>query len=475
VSERTGWNRGLSVAADGKGLVGHAGAVLLRRLADRVGLTRGLAGVLPSSTSAGWRERAGVLVQLAVAIVLGARSLLEAEQLQLHHQGLFGAAASDSTMRRLLAGVDGKTLMKVAKVRRRVRRHVWMLLHLRPGGFPWLTVAGRRLKGWIVVDLDATVITSASRKEGAAATFKGTFGFHPLGGWCANTGECLAMELRAGNAGANTVDDHVRVLAAALDQIPHSSQSKILVRVDGAGATHGLLEHLEALNTKRRTIRYTVGWKITPEDESAIAKLPEHAWETSLKQDGDLQAGYQAAELTGLNTRDGWPDGMRLIVRRVRPSRRHMKKLTAFEQKTGWRYSITATNIRHMWGIAGSHQIQFLDALHRDHAEVEDRVRTNKAMGLANLPSQSWQINEAWMLAANLAADLDTWLRLLTLHDQDGLEGAEPDTMRLRIYHLPARLARHARRRILRIERTWPWATAFTISWNRLTHLPAAT
>jgi hypothetical protein len=463
------------VAADGKGLVGHAGAVLLRRLADRVGLTRGLAGVLPSSTSTGWRERAGVLVQLAVAMVLGARSLLEAEQLQLHHQGVFGPAASDSTMRRLLADLDDKTLRKMAKVRRRVRRHVWTLLHLRPGGFPWLTVAGRRLTGWIVVDLDATVITSASRKEGAAATFKGTFGFHPLGSWLANTGESLAMELRAGNAGANTVGDHVRVLAAALYQIPHSSQSKILVRVDGAGATHGLLEHLEALNTKRRTVRYTVGWKITPEDEAAIARLPESAWETSLKQDGDLQVGYQVAELTGLNTRDAWPEGMRLIVRRVRPSRRHMKKLTAFEQKTGWRYSVTATNIRHMWGITGSHQIQFLDALHRDHAEVEDRIRTGKAMGLHNLPSQSWQINTGWMLAANLACDLDAWLRLLTLHDSKDLAGAEPDTMRFRLYHLPARLAKHARRRYLRIERTWPWSEAFTTSWRRLTQLPAVT
>ncbi|MYV44821.1 transposase, partial [Streptomyces sp. SID2888] len=99
----------------------------------------------------------------------------------------------------------------------------------------------RRLTGWIVVDLDATVITSASRKEGAAATFKGTFGFHPLGGWCANTGESLAMELRPGNAGANTVDDHLRVLAVCLEQIPDSSKSKLLIRVDGAGATHGLL------------------------------------------------------------------------------------------------------------------------------------------------------------------------------------------------------------------------------------------
>ncbi|MFE9969895.1 transposase [Streptomyces hirsutus] len=179
--------------------------------------------------------------------------------------------------------------------------------------------------------------------------------------------------------------------------------------------------------------------------------------------------------MTRLNTREGWPEGMRLVVRRVRPSRRQLKKLTAFEKKTGWRYSVTATNIRHLWGIAGSHQVQFLDALHRDHAEVEDRIRTGKAMGLHNLPSSSWQINTGWVLAANLATDLDAWLRLLTLHDSEDLADAEPATMRFRLYHLPARLARHARRRCLRIERTWPWAPAFTTSWSRLTQLPAVT
>ncbi|MFJ9544337.1 hypothetical protein ACIRPX_45040 [Streptomyces sp. NPDC101225] len=70
--------------ADGKRLVGHAGAVLLRRCADRTGLTGALVKVLPSSTAAGWRDRAGVLVQLAITIVLGASNLSEAEQLQLH-------------------------------------------------------------------------------------------------------------------------------------------------------------------------------------------------------------------------------------------------------------------------------------------------------------------------------------------------------------------------------------------------------
>lgn len=389
MSETTGWDRRLSVVADGKRLIGHAGAVLLRKCADRTGLTSALARVLPAGSVSGWRDRAEVLVALAVAITLGATNLLEAEQLGSHHHRLFGPPVSDSTTRRALERLDEVALVKIAKARAKVRAHVWSLLHLRPGGFPWLVVAGKRLTGWIVIDLDATLITSASKKTGATVTFKKTFGFHPLAAWCANTQESLAMLLRSGNAGSNTVTDHIRVLADAFAQIPGSATAKILVRVDGAGATHDLLTHLEGLNTTRRTVRYTVGWAITEADEKALAKLPEHAWESSLKQNGEPQQGYFIAELTALGTRSGWPAGMRLIARRVKPSGRQMSKLTAFERRTGWRYSITATNICHMWGIAGSHQPQFLDVLHRSHAGVEDRVRTNKELGLHNLPSAS--------------------------------------------------------------------------------------
>ncbi|MBB5489783.1 IS1380 family transposase [Nocardiopsis metallicus] len=469
------WDHRLSVTANSTNLVGHAGAVLLRQLADRTGLTRALATALPTSTANGWRDRATTLVHLVIAIVLGARNLSEAERLGLHHRPVFGPPTSDSTLRRALNVLDERALAAIAKARRQIRRHVWTLLHLRPGGFPQVKVAGKPLKGWIVLDADATIITTTSNKEGAAPTFKSSFGFHPLAAWCANTGECLAMLLRPGNAGANTASDHINVLTWALDQVPGSSRAKILVRIDGAGATHDLLEYLEKLNTSRRTVRFTVGWKITTADEEAIAKIPESAWESAVDQKGDLQEGYEVAELTGLNTREGWPKGMRLIVRRVRPSRRHTAKLTAMERKTGWRYAICATNIKRMHRVPGSHQAQFLDALHRDHAEVEDRVRTNKAMGLALLPSSSWQVNQAWVLAANLAADLDAWLRLLTLHDAEDLADAEPESMRFRIYHLPARLARHARRRFLRIERSWPWAEAFTTCWQRLTALPTLT
>ena len=473
MSKTTGWARRLSVVADGKGLVGHAGGVLLRQCADRAGLTCALSAALAvRGRSPGW-DRGVVLVQLAVAIVLGATSMSDIAVLE-QQAAVFGSPASDSTVRRALVELDAKATSRIRRARVRVRAHVWDLLAARDGGFAWVSAAGRVLTGWIVVDIDATLITAHSDKQGAAATFKKGWGFHPLGAWCANTGEVLSMLLGPGNAGANTVADHLVVLEQAIAAIPAAFRAKILIRIDGAGATHELLERIQALNTTRRTVRFCVGWKITPVDEDAIAALPHDVWVPAVDQDGELQDDCHVAEVTGLNARmAGWPPGTRLIVRRSRPSRRHERKLTDFEKATGWRYQITAIDYARMRGVPGSHHPWFADVLYRQRGgAAEGRVRVNKAMGLANLPSQTWDVNVGWVLATNLAADLEAWTRLLGLHDEPELALAEPATLRYRLWHLPARLASHARRRILRIPADWPWATAFTTCWNRLVVLP---
>ena len=469
--QRIGWDRRLDVAADGKGLVGHAGVVLLRRLADRVGLTGELAAALPVSAARGWLDRSTVLVQLAIAIALGATNLSDAERLAGHHRPLGLSGGSDSTMRRLLAGLDAAAHRRLARARARVRSRVWGLLAAAEQGFPWVEIAGKTLTGWCVIDLDATIITCATRKEGAAGTFKGTWGHHPLAAWCANTMECLHMVLRPGNAGANDTADHISVFGAALAQIPAAARRKVLVRIDGAGASHALLEHFHSLCTAWRRVFYTVGWKMTGADETAIAALPETAWTEAVTTAGEVQHGYWIAELTGLSTRPGWPEGMRLIARRVRPSRRQMKNMTDFEKATGWVYSVQATNIGHTGlsrRLPGTGTIQFLDVLGRHHAVVEDRVREAKACGLRGLPSQSWAVNASWILAANIAADLDTWLQLLGLREEPGLADAEITTMRHRLYAIPARIAHHARRRTLRLASDWPWAIAFTQCWKRI-------
>jgi hypothetical protein len=285
------------------------------------------------------------------------------------------------------------------------------------------------------------------------------------------------MLLRPGNAGSNTFTDHKQVLAAALKQVPARFRRRILVRVDGAGASHDLVKHLPAMSAPRSTVLFTCGWMITAADEAAIMQLPADAWKPGITQDGDTEEDKETAEVTHLMSRAGnWPAGLRWIVRRVKPSRRQMPNLTACEKKTGWRYSIICTNIADTGipGVAGSHHPQYIDVVHREHAVVETGgVETAKAMGLRNLPSKTWQVNCGWVLAANIAADLAAWTRLLGLHDQEELKDAEPGTLRYRIWHIPARLARHARQRILKISPHWPWADAFLTCWQRLCALPA--
>jgi hypothetical protein len=218
-------------------------------------------------------DRGIALVSMAVAIALGATSMTDIALLA-HHAPVPGAEPSDTTVRRTLELADPRTLDKIARVRARVRAHVWSLIAARPAGFPWLAIAGKLLAGWLVIDLDATLITARSDKEGAAPTFKMGYGFHPLGAWCANTAESLAMLLRPGNAGSNTFADHAAVLTAAIRQIPARMRSRLLVRVDGAGASHELITHLLSLVTSRRRVLFTCGWMITGADEQAIGCCP---------------------------------------------------------------------------------------------------------------------------------------------------------------------------------------------------------
>jgi len=158
------------------------------------------------------------------------------------------------------------------------------------------------------------------------------------------------------------------------------------------------------------------------------------------------------------------------------PLGRSWSRICVPEKKTGLRYSITCTNIPQtgMPGVPGSHHPQFIDVAQREHAVVETGgVRTAKAMGLRHLPSKSWQVNRGWVIAANIAADPAAWTRLLGFRDDEELREADPDTLRYRIWHIPARLARHARERVLKISPDWPWKDAFLTCWQRLCALPA--
>ena len=73
MAKDTRWDRNLSVAPDAEGLIGHAGAVLLRKLADQCGLTTALGAALGRKGKFPLIDRGIALVSMAVAIALGAR------------------------------------------------------------------------------------------------------------------------------------------------------------------------------------------------------------------------------------------------------------------------------------------------------------------------------------------------------------------------------------------------------------------
>ncbi|WP_155357897.1 hypothetical protein [Acrocarpospora macrocephala] len=96
--------------------------------------------------------------------------------------------------------------------------------------------------------------------------------------WSGNTGECLAVKPHPGNAGSNTVADHVEVLAAAIAQIPPKYRRQILITCDGTGATIELPQFITTFNARSRRAHYSLGFGLDQRARTAIAALPELVW-----------------------------------------------------------------------------------------------------------------------------------------------------------------------------------------------------
>lgn len=456
----------ITATADGEGVVSHAGSRLLADVADRTTLTAQLGEALAGLRKPRARHDPGrVLVDMAVAVADGATTISDVAVLA-DQAALFGSVASDSTCWRLLDQLDAAQLGAVARARAATREVVWAQRAERSGQpFPPARAAGRILPG-LVIDLDASIVVCHSEKERAAPTFKKTFGYHPMLAFCDNTGEFLAAVLRRGNAGSNTAADHIAVLDAALAQLPeaHRHGTPILVRADTAGCTREFLAHIRSRRDDAVSCEFSVGWAIRDKERTAISAIPKTVWTDAIDADGGHRDGAGLAEITRVlpaAALAGYPVGTRVIVRRERPH--PGAQLDAFEERDGWRYTAFTTDT--MFG-----QLAHLDARHRAHARVEDRIRTAKDTGLDHFPSRSFAINQAWLAVVMLAVDLIAWTQHLLLHGE--LAKAEPKTLRYRLLHVAARLTRGQRRTWLRIQRSWPWARDLAAAFTRLAALP---
>jgi len=435
----------VEVTPDGEGLVSHAGSALLAQVADKTGLTRALsAGLGDPGLRVGSHDRGRVIRDLVVMLADGGDCLADLRALG-DQQTLFGAVASSSTAFRVIDRIasdpDGLGRLRAAHARARAR--AWKL-----GGAP----------AELDIDLDATLLTAHSDKEGAAGNFKGGFGFHPMLAYGDQTGEALAGELRAGNAGANTAADQIAVAEQAIEQIPieHIEGIDLLLRVDSAGASHELLDWC-----RDARIRFSVGYDLTETIREAIMQIPDAAWISAIDQDGSQRPNGHVAEITGALDLSGWPAGSRVIVRRERA---HPGAQLSFTDHDGHRFQAILTD---QFG----ENIAAIERRHRARARVEDHIRHDKDTGLRNMPFRDFEHNRVWLQLVLIAHDLICWTQRLLLTGE--LARCEPKRLRYRLLHVAARLAFHARTATLRLQRSWPWARELAAAFARLKALPA--
>ncbi|SEO64166.1 Transposase DDE domain group 1 [Actinacidiphila rubida] len=413
-----------------------------------------------SAALAPWRKARAVhdpgkmLLDVALAVALGGDCLADIEVLRAE-PAVFGPVASDPTVSRLvdtLAGSGKRALTAIRRARAQVREHLWALAG----------DAAPDQSGQVTLDLDGVLVISHSDKQDAAATWKRTFGHHPLMGFVdhgpGGAGEPVAGLLRAGNAGSNTAADHITATRLALAQLPKKYRRgrRTLVRTDSGGGTH---EFVNWLTARGRWLSYSVGMTITDAIHHAVLHVPASAWTPTVEPGGEVRDSAWVAELAG-DCLTGWPKGMRLIVRKERP---HPGAQLRFANADGMRLTCFATN-------TPGEAIAALELRHRQRARCEDRIRNPRDTGLRNLPFHGFAQNQIWLEIVQLALDLLAWMPMLALTGSSRLW--EPKRLRLRLFSAAAQLVTTSRRRYLRLARHWPWTELITAAQQRLAALP---
>jgi hypothetical protein len=446
--------RRLVVASGGDQVVGHLGLHALGAFADCLELGNALSSAIPPrGERMPLHDRGKVLVQSMLMLAGGGESCGDIEHLRAQAD-LFGSTPSDSTVFRTFHEISPEVRDALAAAFAQVRSEVWRRSTVTKGETP------------VVLDIDASLVEiHTETKEGTGPHYKGGWGFHPIFCFADATGEALSGLLRPGNAGANTIADHVCVLDVAVGQLPervaggHRAgddaalvERPLVVRTDSAGCTHGFVRACRS-----RNVGFFVVARSNAQVHSAIFDTVglEEVWEPALRQDGSPREGAAVAELTELVDLSEWPEGTRLIVRRepLHPGAQH-----SLFPSLEYRY----------WGHYTDQDGDpvTLDQIMRAHAHVELHIGRLKESGLLAFPFSNLEANENWMATVMMAADLVRWFQLLCLNAH--WAKARPKTLRWGLFGAPGRIICSGRSQVVRILDGWPSADALLGAYRKL-------
>jgi hypothetical protein len=446
--------RRVVVEPGGEGVAPHVGLHALGCFADRIRLGDSLSARIPvRGERLPLHDRGKVVVHTALMLAGGGESCADIEHLRAQGD-LFGSVPSDSTVFRTFHEITTAVRDNLAAGVATVRAGVWDRIGLSAGGDP------------VLLDIDASLVDIHSEhKVGTGPTYKGGYGFHPLLCFADATGEALSGMLRPGNAGSNTVADHVVVLDAALAQLPTAIRAghhegddpelvgrPVVVRTDAAGTTKDFLAALRS-----RNVGFFTSAATNAQVQGAIFEVVgvEEFWTPARCQNGDGPRGAAVCELTELVDLGRFPERTRLIVRR---EPLHPGAQRSLFSSTEYRY----------WGFYTDQEGDpaDLDITMRAHAHVENHIARLKDSGLLRFPFTDHCANANWMAVVLLAADLVRWFQLTCL---DGSwQQARPKALRWGFFHAPGRLVHRGRQTVVRILEGWPHADAILGAHRRM-------
>jgi Transposase DDE domain group 1 len=429
----------LDTAFDDDRLVADAGLLLPATLAHHLGLRELVNEHLDLGRAVGRANPGDKLLSLVMSALAGGDCIDDSDALRAGGTGrvLGFTLKAASTLGTFLRGFRWGHVRQLDRVSRELLGRAWAA-GAGPGSAP------------LTIDLDSTICeTYGLAKQGATHHgYTGVRGYHPLLAIAAGTGDVLMARLREGRA--NTVRGAAHFLTETIGRVRSAGASgELTVRADS-----GFYAHEVVAVCRRLGVRFSITIRQHRSVRRLIEAIPEADW-TPIPY--WIAGGADVAGTTYTpfaNERDAVP--VRLIVRRVKPT-------------PGSQLALFATYDFHAFITDRDGETLELEADHRRHAEIENAIRDLKyGVGLNHLPSGSFGANGAWLAVQVIAHNLARWTARIGL----GVGIVTTRTLRRRLFSLPGRLTRSARRVTLHLPARWPWAIGFGVALARLRAIP---
>ncbi len=461
-----------SAVFDDPNLVSSAGLVPALALAESAGLRDLVDQRLTVPTDKGANPGLKV-ASLVAGMVAGADSI--DDMALLRHGGMsriFARAYAPSTLGSFLRAFTFGHVRQLDAVAARFLVALAGLTRLL--GVPASPATSGVELGYALLDVDDTIVeVHGHAKQGAGFGYSGVRGLNALLATlsCAATAPVIvAQRLRKGACGSprgakRLVGDAVKQTRRLL-----GPKARVMVRADsafyGRGAVHAALAGGAAVSV---TVRMDKAVK------AAIAAIADDAWTTIEYTDavfdeatGRWVSRAEVAEIgftafAAQKKSERVPG--RLVVRRIPDFNAEKKKAagqgTLFDV---WRFHAFFTTADP--SILGTVDA---DKTHRGHAIIEQVHADLKGSALAHLPSGLFPANAAWLVLAVIAFNLTRAAASLT---EQNLAKATTATIRRKLIAVPARVATSARRVTLHLPHAWPWKSAWTQLFDRVSDPP---